>query len=114
MELGELLPALGEIADDITLVRSMQTAVNNHGQSINALNNGRIAAGRPVLGSWLTYALGSESQDLPAYCVLTDPGGLSRRGRPVLKAGLSTAKEEAPLPARAYGSWGPVETGPSQ
>src|SRR5205807_7923702 len=36
----------------------------------------RIAAGRPVVGSWLTYALGSESQDLPAYCVLTDPGGL--------------------------------------
>ena len=76
MELSELLPGLAEIADDITLVRSMQTAVNNHGQSINALNTGRITAGRPVLGSWLTYALGTESQDRPAYCVLTDPGGL--------------------------------------
>ncbi len=50
--------------------------MNNHGQSINAVNGGRIAAGRPVLGSWLTYALGSEGQNLPAYCVLTDPGGL--------------------------------------
>jgi hypothetical protein len=76
MELSELLPGLGEVADDITLVRSMQTGVNNHGQSINALNTGRIAAGRPALGSWLTYALGAESQELPAYCVLTDPGGL--------------------------------------
>jgi Protein of unknown function (DUF1501) len=76
MALSELLPGLGAIADDITLIRSMQTGVNNHGQSINALNTGRIAAGRPVLGSWITYALGTESQELPAYCVLTDPGGL--------------------------------------
>jgi hypothetical protein len=76
MELSELLPFLGEVADEITLVRSMQTAVNNHEQSILAMNTGRITAGRPVLGSWLTYALGSESQNLPAYCVLTDPGGL--------------------------------------
>ena len=76
MELSELLPGLGTIADEITLIRSMQTGVNNHGQSINALNTGRISAGRPVLGSWLTYALGTESQNLPAYCVLTDPGGL--------------------------------------
>jgi hypothetical protein len=76
IELSELLPGLATIADEIALVRSMQTGVNNHEQSINALNSGRISAGRPVLGSWLTYALGTESQNLPAYCVLTDPGGL--------------------------------------
>ena len=76
MELSELLPGLGGVADDITLIRSMHTGVNNHGQSIYALNTGRIPAGRPALGSWLTYGLGTESQDLPAYCVLTDPGGL--------------------------------------
>ena len=62
-ELSELLPHLGEIADDICLIRSMRTGVNNHGQSINALATGRISAGRPVLGSWLTYGLGSESQN---------------------------------------------------
>ena len=73
IELSELLPNLGDIADDICLIRSMRTGVNNHGQSINALNTGRILAGRPVLGSWLTYGLGSESQNLPAYVVLTDP-----------------------------------------
>lgn len=76
MELSNLVPHLGTIADDITLVRSMHTGVNNHGQSIYALHHGRTAAGRPVIGSWLTYALGSESQELPAFVVLTDPGGL--------------------------------------
>ena len=76
MELSELLPHLAEVADDICLIRSMHTGVNNHGQSIYALNTGRSSAGRPALGSWLTYALGSESQNLPAFVVLTDPGGL--------------------------------------
>ena len=76
MELSELVPHLGDVADDITLVRSMHTGVNNHGQSINAMHNGRNVGGRPCLGSWLTYGLGSESQDLPAFVVLTDPGGL--------------------------------------
>lgn len=76
IEISELLPHLGEIIDDVCLIRSMRTGVNNHGQSINALNTGRIQSGRPVLGSWLTYALGSESQNLPAYMVLTDPSSL--------------------------------------
>ncbi|MEI8210716.1 MAG: DUF1501 domain-containing protein [Planctomycetota bacterium] len=76
MELSELVPHMGSIADDMTLIRSMNTGVNNHGQSIYALHHGRITAGRPVLGSWLTYGIGSESQRLPAFVVLTDPGGL--------------------------------------
>ena len=76
MDLSELLPCLGEVADDICLIRSMHTGVNNHGQSINALNTGRATSGRPALGSWLTYALGSECQNLPAFVVLSDPGGL--------------------------------------
>ncbi len=76
MELSSLVPHLGSIADDITLIRSMHTGVNNHGQSIYAMHHGRVTAGRPVIGSWMTYALGSESQELPAFVVLTDPGGL--------------------------------------
>ncbi|MCX6883266.1 MAG: DUF1501 domain-containing protein, partial [Verrucomicrobia bacterium] len=55
---------------------SMTTGVNNHGESLYALNTGRTQAGRPSLGSWLTYGLGCETQDLPAYVVLTDAGGL--------------------------------------
>ncbi len=76
MELSELLPNLGSVADDITLIRSMRTGVNNHNQSIRALNTGHILGGRPTLGSWLTYALGSETQDLPAYVAMIDPGRL--------------------------------------
>ncbi|MCA9116454.1 MAG: DUF1501 domain-containing protein [Planctomycetaceae bacterium] len=80
MELSELVPHLGEIADDITLIRSMNTGVNNHGQSINAMNNGRILSGRPVMGAWLTYGLGAETDSLPAYMALIDPGQLPVMG----------------------------------
>ncbi len=76
MELSELLPHLGEIADDICLIRSTKTGVNNHGQSIRALNCGHILPGRPVLGSWITYGLGCETDELPAYMALIDPGQL--------------------------------------
>jgi hypothetical protein len=76
MDLSELLPHLGQVADKICLIRSMHTGVNNHGQSINALNTGRSGSGRPALGSWMTYALGSENQNLPAFVVLSDPTGL--------------------------------------
>lgn len=76
MELSELVPHLASIADDITLIRSMKTGVNNHLQSLYALNSGSFRSGRPSLGSWLSYALGSESRDLPAYIAMTDPRGL--------------------------------------
>lgn len=80
MELSELLPELGEIADDICLIRSMHTGVNNHGQSLYALSSGRPLAGRPSLGSWLSYALHSENSNLPSYMVLKDPHGLPTIG----------------------------------
>ena len=76
MELSELLPHLGGIADDICLIRSMHTGVNNHGQSMYALQTGRITPGRPTLGSWLTYGLGAETQELPAYVALSHPAGM--------------------------------------
>jgi len=76
MEISSLLPHLAEIADEITLIRSMHSAVNNHFPGFFAMNTGGILGGRATLGSWLTYALGSESQDLPAYVALTHPAGL--------------------------------------
>lgn len=76
IEVSELLPGLAGVIDEVTVVRSMHTGVNNHVQSIQALNTSRIQAGRPVLGSWLTYALGSASRQLPAYVALTDPASL--------------------------------------
>lgn len=76
MDFSELVPNMAGIADDITMIRSMHTGVNNHGQSINALHNGTALTGRPTLGSWLTYGLGAENKNLPAYVALTDPRGL--------------------------------------
>lgn len=80
MELSSLLPHTAEIVDDITLIRSMRTAVQNHPSSTYAMNTGRPVPGRPSLGSWLTYGLGSTSQDLPAYVVLTNPEKLPTNG----------------------------------
>ncbi len=75
-ELSELLQHVGEIADDICLVRSMHTGANGHEVSIRYFHGGIPGVlGRPHYASWLLYGLGSETQDLPAYMVLTDPGG---------------------------------------
>ena len=76
-EVSEIVPHLGEIVDDICLIRSMHTGANGHEVSIRYFHGGIPGVlGRPTLGSWLTYALGSETQELPAFMVLTDPGGL--------------------------------------
>src|SRR4051812_41397976 len=75
MDVSELLPHFTSIVDDVTLIRSMHTDINGHEPSIWFMNTGKSQPGRPALGSWLTYGLGSESQSLPAYVVLTDPGG---------------------------------------
>jgi hypothetical protein len=80
IEISELLPRLGTIADEILVIRSMHTGVNNHGQSIHAINSGRTERGRPSLGSWMTYALGAETDELPAYIAMTDPQGLPVEG----------------------------------
>ncbi|MBC8290493.1 MAG: DUF1501 domain-containing protein, partial [Planctomycetes bacterium] len=76
MDFSELLPNHGRIADDICLIRSMHTGISGHETGISAMNTGRQRRGRPVLGSWLAYALGSENQNLPAYMVLRDPDSL--------------------------------------
>jgi hypothetical protein len=73
IDVSELLPCLARVIDDVTVIRSMQTGVNNHGQSIYALASGRTVAGHPVLGSWILYGLGSSTQELPAFVALPDP-----------------------------------------
>lgn len=76
-ELSELLPYTAGVVDDMCLIRSMHTGANGHEVSIRYFHGGIPGIlGRPTLGSWLVYALGSESQNLPAYMVLSDPGGL--------------------------------------
>jgi hypothetical protein len=76
MELSELLPHTGSIADEITLVRSMSTESVDHESALRLIHTGRFLAGMPVWGSWVLYALGTMNANLPAYVVLSDPGGL--------------------------------------
>jgi hypothetical protein len=70
-ELSELLPRLSEIVDDVAIVKSMQTDAFNHAPAQIFMNTGAQQFGRPSMGSWVTYGLGSESQDLPGYVVFS-------------------------------------------
>jgi hypothetical protein len=76
-ELSEALPQLAEVADDIAIVKSMVTEAINHAPGQIFMNTGSQQFGRPSLGAWITYGLGSESQDLPAFVVLSSAGGTS-------------------------------------
>ena len=77
MELSEVLPHIGSIADDIVLIRSMQTDAVNHAPAQIMTNTGSQQFGRPSLGSWTLYGLGSQSKDLPGFVVLTSAKGTS-------------------------------------
>ncbi|MCD6050350.1 MAG: hypothetical protein K0Q55_1753 [Verrucomicrobia bacterium] len=76
-EISEALPHLGKIVDEICMVKSVHTDQFNHAPAQLFLNTGFSQPGRPSLGSWATYGLGSESQDLPAYVVMSTGGGIS-------------------------------------
>jgi hypothetical protein len=73
---SEILPHTARCADDIAVVRSMYTEHNNHEQALWMLHTGRIVSGRPTLGAWVNYALGSENENLPAYVVLRNDSAL--------------------------------------
>ncbi|MBA3269892.1 MAG: DUF1501 domain-containing protein [Acidobacteria bacterium] len=70
LEVSELFPNVGGCADDICVIRSMHTDIPNHEPSMLMMNTGHSQVGRPSLGSWLTYGLGSENNNLPGYVVL--------------------------------------------
>lgn len=80
IEMAEILPHLGAVADDFCLVRSMYSEHNNHTEALVLFNTGKIFPGRPALGSWISYGLGTENQNLPAYIVLRDPAGYNTSG----------------------------------
>jgi hypothetical protein len=73
-EISDLFPHIAGIADDICIVRSMQTEQINHDPAHAFMNSGSIIKGRPSMGSWLLYGLGAETQDLPGFIVLTSAG----------------------------------------
>lgn len=76
-ELSEMLPHLAEVVDDICLIKSMKTDQFNHAPGQIFLNTGFSQPGRPSLGSWVLYGLGSESQNLPAFVVMSTGSGIS-------------------------------------
>ncbi|HWB13691.1 MAG TPA: DUF1501 domain-containing protein [Pirellulales bacterium] len=76
VQYSELIPHTAACADDIAVVRSMFTEHNNHEQALWHMHTGRIVSGRPTLGSWVNYALGSENKNLPTYVVLRNDSAL--------------------------------------
>jgi hypothetical protein len=74
-QLSELLPNIGGIADDITIIRSMYTDPINHDPAVTFFATGNQQPGRPTMGSWVTYGLGSENENLPGYVVLLSGSG---------------------------------------
>ncbi len=103
VELSELLPQTARIVDDITLIRSMRTDSVDHEAALRLIHSGKIFPGRPAWGSWVLYGLGSERKELPAYVVLSDPGGLPVDGTHNWSSGFLPAVYQG-TPFRATGS----------
>jgi hypothetical protein len=103
-ELADVLPRLGTVADHITIVRSVKTDQFNHAPAQIFFNTGFPQPGRPSLGSWVTYGLGAESRDLPAFVVLSTGAGISGGAAlwssgflPTLHAGVRLRNTGAPI-----------------
>lgn len=82
-ELSELLPHTASIADHLCIIRSMHTEAINHDPAITFIQTGSQQPGRPSIGAWMSYGLGSENQDLPAYIVLISQGTGNTNDQPL-------------------------------
>ncbi len=106
IDVSELLPHLATRVDDMAVVRAMYTTHSNHEPAIFLMHTGRLLPGRPTLGAWVAYGLGSENQNLPTYVVLEDPTGLPRCGiqnwqsgwLPPVYQGTRLRSQGSPLP----------------
>lgn len=97
-EISELLPHTASIADDIAIIRSMKTDVFNHGPAKVFINTGSPQFGRPSMGAWVTYGIGSESQNLPGFVVLNSGPRGPRGGTSLYGSGfLPTTYQGVPL-----------------
>jgi hypothetical protein len=90
LEISELLPNLAALADDLCIVRSMYTFNPTHTPARSLFHSGNIAATRPSMGSWISYGLGSENQNLPGFVVLS-PGGSGGAG---LRSGFLPSRHQ--------------------
>ncbi|WP_339731245.1 DUF1501 domain-containing protein [uncultured Gimesia sp.] len=97
-ELSDAIPHLASVADDITVLKSMKTDVFNHGPAKLFMNTGTQQFGRPSMGSWVTYGIGSESQNLPGFVVLQSGPRGPRGGAPLWGSGfLPTTYQGVPF-----------------
>ena len=94
---SDFLPYTSKMVDDIAVIRSMVTEQINHDPAHTFMNTGTVISGRPSMGSWVNYGLGSESQDLPGFVVLTSVGG--RNPQPIASRQWSSGF----LPSRFQG-----------
>jgi len=85
---SEVMPHLAGAVDDIAFIRSLYTTNLTHEPAVYLVQSGKMGPGRPVIGSWVVYGLGSENQNLPAYVVLDDPRGLPVNGVDNWQAGF--------------------------
>lgn len=91
LEISDFLPYTAGCADELFVIRSMHGDSVNHPQSVYQLNTGSILMGKPSVGSWAAYGLGTENQDMPAFVVLPDPGGGLKGGPPAWGSGFLPA-----------------------
>lgn len=97
-ELSDAIPHLASVADDITVLKSMKTDVFNHGPAKLFMNTGTQQFGRPSMGAWVTYGIGSESQNLPGFVVLQSGPRGPRGGAPLWGSGfLPTTYQGVPF-----------------
>ncbi len=98
---SDMIPHLAELTDDIAFVHSLTSKSNTHGPAENFLSTGTPLDGFPSLGSWVTYALGSENANLPAYVAIPDPRGVPQNGSNNWGPGfLPAAFQGTPLSAK--------------
>ena len=102
LEVSELFPHLARVADDLAVVRSGVTDAFNHAPAQIFLNTGSTQIGRPSMGSWLTYGLGSESEDLPGFVVLQSGGGQPDGGTSCWSSGFLPTRFQG-VPFRSQG-----------
>lgn len=91
IEISDFLPHMAELADEMCVIRSCHGDSVNHPQSVYQMNTGSILMGKPSLGSWVAYGLGSENQNMPSFVVMPDPGGGLKGGPPAWGNGFLPA-----------------------
>ena len=91
LPISDFLPETAQRADDLCVIRSLHGDSVNHPQSVYQMNTGSILMGRPSVGSWVAYGLGTENSNLPAFVVLPDPSGGLKGGPPAWGSGFLPA-----------------------